>query len=132
MNTLPPETVPTPSLLATLRDVWHRRCPRCRMGSIYRGGNNIHDKCPVCEMLFERERGYYIGALYISYTLTTLFLGLGTFGGWLLFPDLDLCWTLLIVAGLFLPFVPSVTRYSRVLWIWIDRWIWPTRAGKTD
>ena len=32
----------------------------------------------------------------------------------------------------YLPFVPLVTRYARVLWIYFDRWAWPSRPGAAD
>jgi hypothetical protein len=41
------------------------------------------------------------------------------------FPDIDLGWMVLICAAFFIPFVPMVTRYSRVIWIFFDRWAWP-------
>jgi hypothetical protein len=34
--------------------------------------------------------------------------------------------------ALFIPFVPMVTRYSRVMWIYFDRWAWPSRPGESD
>jgi hypothetical protein len=46
-----------------------------------------------------------------------------SFTGWAGIPAV-----LLLTAGLYLPFVPAVFRYSRVLWIYIDRAIGPSEA----
>jgi uncharacterized protein (DUF983 family) len=108
--------------LALLR----KRCPRCCDGKIYERGMQMHPRCPVCDLQFEREPGYFMGALYISYALAIVFL---LFGMWIastLLPTLDLGWIVLISAACFVPFVPIVTRYARVIWIFFDRWAWPS------
>jgi uncharacterized protein (DUF983 family) len=116
------------SLRQRLRAIWKRQCPCCFQGAIYQSGMKMNARCPVCGILLEREQGYFMGAMYISYTLASIFLGLGLLVIHLLAPDLDLGLIVLIVAVLFLPFVPAVTRYSRVLWIHFDRWAWPDRS----
>lgn len=111
--------------LALLR----QRCPRCRRGSIYERGSRMHARCPSCGLLFEREPGYFLGALYVSYALAFVFMGAGMLLLHLLLPTWDLGWLVLLVGLLFVPFVPAVTRYARVIWIFFDRWAWPTRPG---
>jgi hypothetical protein len=49
-----------------------------------------------------------------------------------LFPAFDLGWLVLILGVLYLPLVPLMTRYARVLWIWFDRWAWPSPPGQSD
>lgn len=46
-------------------------CPRRRRGPIYRSSLwraflNMHEQCPHCALKFEREQGYFVGAMYIS------------------------------------------------------------------
>jgi uncharacterized protein (DUF983 family) len=104
-----------------------QRCPRCCEGRIYAGGMQMNERCPVCHLQFEREPGYFMGSLYISYGMATILLLIGLWIGSTLFPEMDLGWIVLICAACFVPFVPMVTRYARVLWIYFDRWAWPTR-----
>jgi hypothetical protein len=85
----------------------------------------MHPRCPVCDLLFEREQGYFVGSMYISYTLAFLILGTGTYLVHLLAPDWDLGLIILLISVAFVPFVPAVTRYARVIWIHFDRWAWP-------
>ena len=108
------------------------RCPRCCDGKIYLHGMHMNPHCPVCNLLFEREPGYFMGALYISYALAILFLLACLWIGSMLLPALDLGWIVLISAVCFVPFVPMVTRYARVIWIYFDRWAWPSSPDETD
>src|SRR5690242_14056243 len=51
----------------TLWAILRERCPRCRTGRIFRGVFAMNDPCPDCGLLFQREEGYFLGAMYISY-----------------------------------------------------------------
>ena len=84
----------------------------------------MHDCCPGCGLHFNREPGYFLGAMYISYGLGLAFVcGLGAVlwaaTGWRL--DRIAIWAIL----LFLPFTPMLTFLSRVLWIYLDQKIDP-------
>jgi uncharacterized protein (DUF983 family) len=110
-------------LVALLR----QRCPHCRQGPVFRTAVRMNTICPVCGLAFEREEGYFLGAMYVSYALSTLWLGLGMLAVHLVWPDLDLGWAVLVAAVAYLPFVALMFRYSRVIWIYFDRWVWPER-----
>ena len=106
-----------------------QHCPRCRRGMIFRGSllrgfPRMNQTCGVCGLKFERESGYFLGAMYLSYLLgvgvvlvTTLLLW------WLLHLRFEraLGWAFLI----FLPLVPPITLFARVLWIYLDQTIDP-------
>ncbi len=80
----------------------------------------MYAACPVCRHTFEREPGYFVGAMYVSYALAvpTLVL-LAVLVRWLL-PG----WSGLKVLGatvpLFMPLMPIIFRYSRVIWAHLD------------
>jgi uncharacterized protein (DUF983 family) len=112
---------PTSWLKALLR----QRCPRCREGRVFRGPIAMNPSCPVCGLSFEREEGYFLGAMYVSYGLSVCFLGLGTLIGTLLLPEWNVMLVCLLVTILYLPLVVPIFRYSRVIWIHFDRWAWP-------
>ncbi|HUR71224.1 MAG TPA: DUF983 domain-containing protein [Candidatus Limnocylindrales bacterium] len=46
------------------------RCPRCGVGRLYEKPFRMHDHCSRCTLKFEREQGYFIGAIYINYIAT--------------------------------------------------------------
>ena len=123
-------------MAATAAQKWwallRQRCPRCCQGKIYERGMQMHPHCPVCNLRYEREACYFLGSLYISYGMATLCLLFGLWIGSMLMPTLDLGWVVLIAAACFIPFVPMVTRYSKVIWIFFDRWAWPTRPDENE
>jgi uncharacterized protein (DUF983 family) len=119
-------TATKPSVMGS---ILRQRCPRCRAGnifrySIFRGFPKMHDRCPVCDLKFEREPGYFLGAMYVSYALglvtVTIFAALlwWSTGWWI---TKDTIWAVI----LFLPFAPTITLFARVLWIYLDQTVDP-------
>jgi len=86
----------------------------------------MHPRCSSCDLKFEREEGYFLGAMYISYVLALVtIVGLG-FILWAATPwslQRITVWAIL----LFLPLAPALTLFSRVLWIYLDWAIDPER-----
>jgi uncharacterized protein (DUF983 family) len=117
---------------STLGSILRQRCPRCRSGrifrySIVRGLPKMHERCPVCDLKFEREEGYFLGAMYISYgmglvTITLIAALLWSITRWPLMKAT--AWA--IVA--FLPLAPAITLLARVLWIYLDQTIDPEQS----
>lgn len=108
-----------------LVSILRQRCPRCGEGRVFRGSTSMNSTCPVCGLAFEREPGYFLGALYVSYTIAIVILGLMLWVGCLLLPDWDMGNVVLLAGVCYLPLVPLVFRLSRVIWIHFDRWAWP-------
>lgn len=110
---------------STLSGIFRQLCPRCRSGRIFRsslywGFPKMNDRCPVCGLHFNREPGYFLGAMYISYGLALALIFV--FGAilWLATSwrvDKIAIWAVVF----FLPFVPILTFLSRVLWIYLDQ-----------
>ena len=66
-----------PERITAFEGIRRELCPRCRQGQLFRlpvwrGPIAMHDRCPVCGLKFEREPGYFVGAMYMSYALTLL------------------------------------------------------------
>jgi hypothetical protein len=81
----------------------------------------MHERCPVCGHRFEREQGYFLGAMYASYFLAIPVLGILTLLiSWLLLPGWSLEFVVVIALVPFLLLVPALFRYSRVIWMHID------------
>jgi uncharacterized protein (DUF983 family) len=114
---------------STASAILRQMCPRCRAARIFRksiftGFPRMQECCPNCGLKFEREQGYFLGAMYISYGLaliTIVALGLLLWAAtpWSL--QKITLWAIL----LFLPLAPTLTLFSRVLWIYLDRAIDP-------
>jgi uncharacterized protein (DUF983 family) len=116
---------------ATVKDILHQKCPRCRMGRIFRrsillGFPKMFARCPVCDLRFEREQGYFLGAMYISYLLALGIIALiaallSVMTGWWI--TKAIAWAVV----LFLPLAPAITFFARVLWIYLDQTLDPDR-----
>jgi Protein of unknown function (DUF983) len=87
----------------------------------------MNERCPNCNLKFEREEGYFLGAMYVSYALSLLSVGLVSLLFWSLthWPVIkDVIWALI----LFLPLAPAMTLFARVLWIYLDQTVDPDRT----
>lgn len=100
-------------------------CPRCRGSAVFRGRIAMHEQCPSCGLKFEREQGYFLGAMYISYAFAVVLITTFFWLVSLVAPQASFETVLVAATVVFLPFVPAVFRYSRVLWMYIDRAIDP-------
>jgi uncharacterized protein (DUF983 family) len=94
--------------------------------SIFRGFPKMHESCSICDLKFERESGYFLGAMYVSYALGLVIIALiaalvWSATGWRI--TKDTIWGVV----LFLPLAPTVTLFARVLWIYLDQTIDPER-----
>src|SRR3954468_5338312 len=78
------------------RAILGQRCPRCLRGRIYAGLLRMNDECPVCGHHFEREPGYFLGAMYISYPLSIVVIGLSLWLITSLWPEMRLDWAVLL------------------------------------
>jgi uncharacterized protein (DUF983 family) len=103
------------------------RCPRCLRGKVWRSFLDMQQRCPVCDLLFEREPGYFTGAMVVSYVLAVPTFGLIVIA--LLLAGLETGIALLAGAGLYLVIAPFILRYSRVIWLHFDWLIDPIAGG---
>src|SRR5262245_40660847 len=107
------------------------RCPRCRRGQLFRGRFAMNDPCPVCGLVFQREQGYFLGAMYVSFPIGLVLLG-GLYGlGLWLWPHWHPALVTLVMFFVYLPLTPAVFRYSRAVWIYLDRWASPTDTSES-
>lgn len=100
------------------------RCPQCREGKIFEHSlvkvnkfNVMHKHCPKCNLRYEREPGFFFGAMYISYAFSVATFIICGFATYLIGknPEAWVYVTVVIVATL-LTF-PLSYRYSRILMI---------------
>lgn len=87
----------------------------------------MQPRCPACRLVFEREPGYFVGAIYLNYGLTTLIALAGYF-------TLDAALGLgvglqLALWGVFVIAFPLwFFRYSKSLWLSLDYLVDPVDA----
>ena len=111
-----------------LLNILQEKCPHCGKGDVYEKGTGLFhmpvmkDDCEVCHYHFDREPGYFLGAMYISYGLAVAqavaaFL-IVHFG----FPDLPTIWKPIAILLVVLAFAKKNYKLSRVIYIHIFPW----------
>ncbi|MCY4645695.1 MAG: DUF983 domain-containing protein [Gammaproteobacteria bacterium] len=107
-----------------LHAVVRLRCPRCLNGAVFASLWKMHPLCPSCRLEYEREPGYFTGAMYFSYALgLALCTPLGVF--LMVFAGFSANRSILAIAAMVPLLVPLLFRYSRVLWMHCDQLLDP-------
>lgn len=104
------------------------KCPRCGQGTLFTGWFSMYTCCPQCTLVFEREQGYFVGAIYINYAATTLI----AIAGFLTLDyttSMSLSQQLLLWGAFAILFPLFFFRYSRSLWMSIDYLFNPLDTG---
>ena len=100
------------------------RCPRCGVGKLFRRGYQMYESCGACGWVFEREEGYWTGAIAVNLVVTEALI----FG--VIFPLLILQVSVvltLIVGALLAILTPLLFyRHSKSLWMTMDFFLHPT------
>ena len=98
-----------------------RRCPVCGSKGIFAGWFALKQRCPTCNFSFEREEGYWVGAMIANIAVAE-----GLFGVLLLTVIMsthpDVPWTALSIAGGIVMIGLPILFYplSKTLWLWLD------------
>jgi uncharacterized protein (DUF983 family) len=95
------------------------RCPRCGATPLFRGWFRMAEACALCGLKFERAQGYFVGAIYINYAVTT---GIAVCGFFLLWGLLGFSTRdqLLVLVPIVVIFPLWFFRYSRSLWLALE------------
>jgi hypothetical protein len=89
----------------------------------------MNQRCPYCGMDFEREPGFYSGAVYLGLMIATpIVIGI-LCGLLLLLPELPPQWPALFAVFFYIPLTPLTVRFSRVLWLNIGGSFAPSNSG---
>jgi uncharacterized protein (DUF983 family) len=100
------------------------RCPACGQGALYQSAFKMKERCEFCGLVYGREQGYFVGAIYLNVMATEaliLFVYLvSVFTG---FINDRAIYVLLIGMAVALPLI--FFRFSRSLWLSIDHIVSP-------
>lgn len=104
--------------------IFFNKCPRCQTGNFFAVNNpyqlkqfdKMNPQCPCCGERFEREPGYYTGALYVSYAYYTALI-VSCFVVFQVLLALDMTYFLSVLIGLIILLTPPVFRLARLTWI---------------
>jgi len=96
------------------------KCPRCRKGNIFTNsgfhikfGRRANVYCPVCNLRFEREPGFFEGGMYFNYALNVAILTTSGVATYVLLHDPGPFVYFGISAGMVVLFVSFTSRLSK-------------------
>ena len=102
------------------------KCPNCKHAAIFETKGNIfllrmpvmNKRCKECNFKFEKETGFFFGAMFVSYALAVAEMIVSLVLFWLIF-DLQPLYVFFIIAGM--AFLGSTFnfRLSRTIWIYL-------------
>ena len=103
------------------------KCPRCGAGRLYHKAFRMYEECSHCGLRFEREQGYFIGAMYINYAATVAvavpgFFLLDAFAGLSINQQLALWVPFAIIFPL------AFFHHARSLWLVLDYFFNPPQS----
>ena len=102
------------------------KCPRCHKGEVFETKNPynlgkmiaMHKHCPNCGLKYEKESGFFYGAMYVSYMFNIALFVIATVAYYLFF-DERVYWLWYILGYVALTFLlfPLLYRLSRSIWL---------------
>ena len=126
----PEQSNERPTRPGVLRGIFGKRCPHCRRGQMFHSLWKMNATCPVCGLDFYRgDPGYFTGAMYASYAMAIPLLAALTVIEYLILPQWSLFRLVLLASAISTPLIPWIWHYSRVLWIYFDRYFDPEEEG---
>ena len=107
-----------------LYSIVNYKCPRCHQGDLfihkgwsYTNFAKMPEQCPCCHQSYEPEPGFYYGAMYVSYAITTAITITVLAVLSILLAEVTIFWLLGALVATLLLFYPFIFRMSRSLWI---------------
>ena len=108
-----------PSIISLLARCLSLRCPACGRSSVFQSRFRVRHHCPSCRALFEREEGFFVGAIMVN-VVTTEMVILVAYIACLLtvgFSE-ELIFTVLLPAAVIFPV--GFYRHSWSVWLSLD------------
>lgn len=108
-------------MISTIEGVITNVCPKCNEGKVFSGFITMNKSCPSCGLVYEKEPGYFLGAMSFSYTLG-LAAVIPLF--WYLISIEASLPVLVAIPGIQIAFTaPVFFRISRLAWLHIEHQI---------
>ncbi len=101
------------------------KCPQCRKGNMFKhkwwqlsNFVKFYQFCTICNLRFDREPGFFHGAMYISYAMIVAMVTNVWFVLYFVFGDPAMEIYIIVITVLNIVLLPIFFRYSRVLYLY--------------
>ena len=98
---------------------------------MFQGLFRMRPECPTCGLKFEREPGYFLGAIYINYAATVGCMLAGFFA-LDYFVNLSLTYQIIVWSSFGMVFPILFYRYSKSLWLCLDYFFSPVEEDRVE
>jgi uncharacterized protein (DUF983 family) len=110
-----------------------KHCPRCGSGHLFTSWFDIRATCPRCGLLFEREEGYWVGAMAMAIGITELlFAVLLTIAVIATWPEIPV-WPIVaagVAINLFFPIF--YYPFTKTIWLAVDLAFFHPEAARSE
>lgn len=105
--------------------ILNNRCPVCLEADVLKYKNafhpskfdKMHERCSNCNHKFEREPGFFYGAMYVGYAISVAFSVAIFCTTYLLFPDTPYWIYIILILGGLILLAPITYRGGRLIWL---------------
>ncbi|MEX2425637.1 MAG: DUF983 domain-containing protein [Thermomicrobiaceae bacterium] len=112
---------------------WTKACPRCGGRGLFRRWFTLLPTCPHCGLTFEREEGYWTGAMGANIIMTELmFVGLLLLAFIFTWPDPPVASLIVGSVAFTISFPLIFYPFSKTLWMAFDRAFHPPDERVND
>lgn len=108
--------------------ILQEKCPQCGQSDVFKKNAKLfavpemNIRCKHCNYSFDREPGYFIGAMYISYGIAVFFCILTFLVFHFGFPSLPLIYTPIAIIAMMVLIAKKNFKISRIIYIHIFPW----------
>ena len=108
-----------------------KRCPMCGRSKVFQTFFRMNPRCSQCDYTFERESGYWTGAMIVNIAVAEIWFAL-LFGAVVLATMPDVAWVPLLVVALVTNGLLPIAFYprSKTLWMALDLYFHPHEAPR--
>jgi len=111
-----------------LKSIFSNRCPQCLKGDVFptsnpfrllfQHGGECHSHCSHCQLKYEREVGFWYGAMYVSYAIGVAIFVATWIATHVLMPENRSMWLqIAIIVAAIVVLAPINYYLSRLIWI---------------
>lgn len=107
------------SFSEAISGIFGNKCPHCLRGKVFSGIYAMNPRCPDCGIKFEKESGYFLGAIVFSYFIGVFSVIPILISSIFLF-HLEISTGVMIATVQILAMHPLLNRYSKLVWLYVE------------